>query len=118
MSNVIWCLAKMSYRLNAEGMGVLFGLVHQRLAAWKKQQFEPPPFNSQEISNVLYAIASMGYDIDPEGELAHLLLDSTRARLSQANAQELSNMMWSLARLQVRLVLRYLSAAPISQDDA
>ncbi|EFJ51008.1 hypothetical protein VOLCADRAFT_103642 [Volvox carteri f. nagariensis] len=122
LSNVLWCLAKMGYRLNVEGMDILFGLVRSQLAAWrehstqqqqqqqqqhgrKQQQLQalsPPPFNSQEISNVLYAIASMGYEIDPEGELAELLLDAVHFRLGEANAQELSNVMWCLAVLQIR----------------
>ncbi|GIL70537.1 hypothetical protein Vretimale_3666 [Volvox reticuliferus] len=123
VSNVLWCLAKMGYRLNDEGMDILFGLVRSQLSTWqqrcqeqqeqcqqhghKRQQQSqavspPPPFNAQEVSNVLYAIASMGYEIDPSGELSRLLLDAARARLCEANAQELSNMMWCMAVLQIR----------------
>ncbi|GLC43104.1 hypothetical protein PLESTB_000862800 [Pleodorina starrii] len=113
VSNVLWCLAKMGYRLNTEGMDILFGLVRKQLAAWQQQAQAqlaprssspppPPPFTSQEVSNVLYAIASMGYEMEPEGELAGLLLQAARARLGNANAQELSNIMWCLAALQIR----------------
>ncbi|GIL47181.1 hypothetical protein Vafri_4068 [Volvox africanus] len=111
VSNVLWCLAKMGYRLNDEGMDILFGLVRSHLLTWQQRCLEqqsqavsppPPPFNSQEVSNLLYAIASMGYEIESDGELAQLLLNAARARLCEANAQELSNTMWCLAVLQIR----------------
>ncbi|KAG2429179.1 hypothetical protein HYH02_014114 [Chlamydomonas schloesseri] len=117
VANVLWCLAKMGYRLNGEGMDILAGLVASRLGGWQEEQAEaaaaagaaaaaavPPPFTSQELSNILYAFATLGYDLAPAlgGTLAPALLAACRARLGEANAQELSNSLWSLAALKLR----------------
>ncbi|KAG2498495.1 hypothetical protein HYH03_003746 [Edaphochlamys debaryana] len=109
VANVLWCLARMGYRLNPEGMEILVGIVASRLAAWQAQAQAAsgsgpaaPPFTSQEVSNLMYALATLGYAPRPGGELAQGLLAAAAARLPEANAQELSNMAWSLAVLQLR----------------
>ncbi|PNW74298.1 hypothetical protein CHLRE_13g603250v5 [Chlamydomonas reinhardtii] len=117
VANVLWCLAKMGYRLNGEGMDILAGMVASRLQAWQEEQAEaaaaagaaaaeavPPPFNAQELSNILYAFATLGYDLAGalDGALAPALLAACRARLHEANAQELSNSLWSLSALKLR----------------
>ncbi|KXZ53045.1 hypothetical protein GPECTOR_8g41 [Gonium pectorale] len=128
VANVLWCLAKLGYRLNAEGLDIMLGLVTSRLEAWLQHSTPaqqpaqrgldsitpaasapaalapsaPPPFSSQEVSNLLYALASMGYAPQPGSRPAELLMAAARARLVDANAQELSNVMWSLAAIQIR----------------
>ncbi|KAG2427266.1 hypothetical protein HXX76_012462 [Chlamydomonas incerta] len=121
VANVLWCLAKMGYRLNGEGMDILAGMVAARLEAWRQEQAEatgaagaagaaaaaaavPPPFTSQELSNILFAFATLGYDLAGAlgGGLAPALLAACRSRLGAANAQELSNSLWALSALKLR----------------
>ncbi len=95
LSNVLYSLARMGYRLNEQGMAILAGLVTQRLEEWDAEGAAaregpgagggrhavrspaPPPFSAQELSNVLWALATLGHA--PEPRLGELLLAATQA---------------------------------------
>ena len=105
LSNSLWALAKLGFRLSPDAQTVLISMVDRRLTTQGSQSNMAPLFRPSELASVLYSFAVMTL-CPPPAVVSSLLSNFARYFIhpgsnsrSSLSPRDLSNISWSIATL-------------------